>query len=385
MTRQLSILGSTGSIGTQALEVCEHLGIGVCALAAGSNLLLLEEQIRRFRPRLAVMADQTQARLLAVAVADTGTRVLGGREALLEAVTLPEADTVLTSVVGSVGLGPTLEALQAGKRIALANKETLVAGGSLVMPLARGRNLTILPVDSEHSALFQALAGNRAEDVESLVLTASGGPFRGYSTAQLEHVTREQALKHPNWSMGSKITIDSATMMNKGLEVIEAHWLFDVPADRIEVVVHPQSIVHSAVAYRDGSMMAQMGAPDMRIPIQLALTWPERRHNPFRRVSLTDIGTMTFEKPDFSVFRCLGFAFAALRSGGTAPAVLNAANEKAVAAFLEGRIPFARIPDIIGEVLARHTTIGDPDLATINWADAEARRLADAAVGALQP
>ena len=383
MTRQLSILGSTGSIGTQALEVCEHLGIGVCALAAGSNLLLMESQVRRFHPRLAVMADETQARQLAIAVADTDTRVLGGKEALTEVVTHPDADTVLTSVVGSVGLGPTIAALKAGKRIALANKETLVAGGSLVMPLARSLNLPILPVDSEHSALFQALAGNRAEDVESLVLTASGGPFRGYTAAQLEHVTLEAALKHPNWAMGSKITIDSATMMNKGLEVIEACWLFDVPADRIEVVVHPQSIIHSAVSYRDGSMMAQMGAQDMRIPIQLALTWPERYANPFRRISLADVGSLTFEKPDHSVFRCLSLAYGALRMGGTAPAVLNAANEKAVEAFLGRRIPFARIPDVVEQVLARHTAVPSPDLEAIAWADAEARRLAEETVNAL--
>ncbi len=380
MTRKIAILGSTGSIGVQALDVCSHLGIEVVALAAGSNISLLEEQIRRYKPKLAVVADEGLARMLAVAVADTDTKVSGGSEALVEAVTLPEVELVLTSVVGSVGLVPTIAALRAGKRLALANKETLVAAGSLIMPLARSQGIDILPVDSEHSALFQSLAGNRAEDVERLILTASGGPFRGYTAEALEQVTIQQALKHPNWAMGSKITIDSATMMNKGLEVIEAHWLFHVPVDDIEVLIHPESIVHSLVSYRDGSMMAQLGAPDMRIPIQLAMTWPERLENPFRRASLAEIGTLGFQKPDMDVFRCLPLAYAAVRKGGTLPAVLNAANETAVEAFLDNRLPFARIPDVVEKAMERHNPVQDPDLADIAQADGEGRCLAREAI-----
>ncbi len=378
MTECVSILGATGSIGTQTLEVCGHLGIRVGALAAGSDIRRLETQIRQVHPRLAVVADQALARQLAVAVADTDTRVAGGPEALIEAATLPQADTVLTAVVGSVGLLPTVEAIRAGKRIALANKETLVAAGSIIMPLAREYGVDILPVDSEHSALFQSLAGNRAEDVETLLLTASGGPFRGFTAEQLRSVTREQALKHPNWAMGSKITIDSATMMNKGLEVIEAHWLFSVPGERIEVLVHPQSIIHSAVAYRDGTIIAQLGAPDMRIPIQLALTWPERQPNPFRRVSLTDMAMLTFEKPDMTVFRCLGLAYEALAAGGTAPAVMNAANEVAVASLLAGTVTFARIPEVVEMALSRHRVVHNPTLEDISEADREGRALAAA-------
>jgi 1-deoxy-D-xylulose-5-phosphate reductoisomerase len=376
MTACVAILGSTGSIGTQAIEVCRHLGIRVGAIAAGSDIHKMESQIRLVHPELAVVADEALARRLAEAVADTGTRVAGGAEALLEMVTLPAVDTVLTAVVGSVGLVPTVAAIRAGKRIALANKETLVAAGSVIMPLAREHGVDILPVDSEHSALFQSLAGNRAEDVEALLLTASGGPFRGYSAEQLKSVTREQALKHPNWAMGSKITIDSATMMNKGLEVIEARWLFDVPAERIEVLVHPQSIVHSAVAYRDASIMAQLGAPDMRIPNQLAQTWPARMENPFRRVSLAQMATLTFEKPDLSVFRCLGLAYEALAAGGTAPAVMNAANEEAVAAFLKETITFAQIADVVAETLTRHRVVQNPTLEDLMAADLEGRALA---------
>lgn len=376
MTKKIAILGSTGSIGKQALEVCTHLGIEVVSLAAGSNIGTLEEQIRRYKPKFAAVADEALARLLAVAVADTDTRVAGGTAALMEAVTLPEIDMVLTSVVGSVGLAPTVAALQAGKRIALANKETLVAAGSLIMPLARERHLDILPVDSEHSALFQALAGNRPQDVEKLVLTASGGPFRGFTADELERVTREQALKHPNWSMGSKITVDSASMMNKGLEVIEAHWLFNVPVNDIEVLIHPQSIIHSLVSYRDGSTMAQLGATDMRIPIQLAMTWPERRANPFRRFALAEVGNLTFEQPDTTVFRCLPLAYEAIRRGGTVPAVMNAANEAAVEAFLGNRLPFARIPDVVQQVMESHVPDMRPTLESIADADREGRALA---------
>jgi len=380
MTRKIAILGSTGSIGVQALDVCSHLGIEVVALAAGSNIRLLEEQIRQYRPKLAVVADEALARLLAVSVADTGTRIAGGAQALVEAVTIPEVELVLSSVVGSAGLLPTVAAIQAGKRLALANKETLVAAGSIIMPLVRSKGMEILPVDSEHSALFQALSGNRGEDVEKLVLTASGGPFRGFTAEALERVTIEQALRHPNWSMGSKITIDSATMMNKGLEVIEAHWLFNVPAENIEVLIHPESIVHSLVSYRDGSMIAQMGATDMRIPIQLSLTWPERHGNPFRRVSLADIGALTFQKAEMDVFRCLPIAYSAIRRGGTMPAVMNAANEAAVGAFLNGRIPFARIPDLVEAVMECHVPVLFPGLDDIAQADQEGRALAKEAI-----
>jgi len=361
----ISILGSTGSIGRQALEVCEVLGLKIVSLAAGSNASLMETQIRKYRPRVAALFDEKAAQTLKVTVADTPCRVLGGQEGILEAVTMQEIDTVLTSVVGIAGLIPTLAAIEAGKNIALSNKETLVTAGSLVMKKAREKGIAILPVDSEHSAIFQCLAGNRKQDVRKIILTASGGPFRGFSPEQMQTVTLEQALKHPNWSMGSKVTIDSASLMNKGLEIIEAMWLFDMKPDGIEVVVHKESIIHSMVEFVDGSIIAQMGAPDMRIPIQLALTWPERVRNPFRRISLTEVGSLTFEKPDFEAFPCLGLAYEAARTGGTLPVAMNAANEMAVAAFLKREIRFHQIPGIIRQVMAEHQVNTMPSLDDI--------------------
>ncbi|HOK43694.1 MAG TPA: 1-deoxy-D-xylulose-5-phosphate reductoisomerase [Thermoclostridium caenicola] len=372
----ISILGSTGSIGRQALEVCDALGLKVVSLVAGSNASLLEEQIRKYRPQIAALFDERAAQALRTSVADMSCKVLGGLEGILEAVTLQEIDTVLTSVVGIAGLVPTMAAIEAGKNIALSNKETLVTAGSLVMKKAAEKGITILPVDSEHSAVFQCLAGNRRKDAKRIILTASGGPFRGYSPEQMKTVTLEQALNHPNWSMGSKITIDSASMMNKGLEVIEAMWLFDMAPDDIEVVVHKESIIHSMVEFVDGSIIAQLGAPDMRIPIQLALTWPERVQNPFRRISLVELGSLTFEKPDFEAFPCLGLAYEAARTGGTLPAAMNAANEVAVAAFLNEEIRFHQIPGIIRQVMAEHRVNTRPSLDDIIDTDRVSRERA---------
>lgn len=373
MTRKLVILGSTGSIGVQALQVCDNLNIQVVGLAAGGNIGVLEEQARKYRPGVVSVMDPEKGKELKIKLQDTSTKVVWGLEGMLELVSLPEADTVLTSVVGIAGLLPTMQAISCGKNIALANKETLVTAGKLVMEAARQKGVSILPVDSEHSALFQSLSGNRAEDVEKLILTASGGPFRGYSKQQLEQVTLKQALKHPNWAMGSKITIDSATMMNKGLEVIEALWLFDVDLSRIEVVIHPQSIIHSMVSYRDGSIIAQMGVPDMRIPIQLALTWPQRMDNAFGRVDFSKVNALTFEKPDFEAFRCLKLAFRAAETGGSLPVVMNAANEMAVSLFLQEKIPFIGIMDLIETVMGNHLVHTKPSIDDIIETDAWSR------------
>lgn len=381
MTFKLAILGSTGSIGKQALEVCKNLNIQVVGLGAGGNIDALEEQARKYGPSVVSVMDPEKGKELKIKLQDTSIKVVWGLEGMLELVSLPEADTVLTSVVGIAGLLPTMQAIASGKNIALANKETLVTAGKLVMEAARQKGVKILPVDSEHSALFQSLSGNRAEDVEKLILTASGGPFRGYSKKQLEQVTLKQALKHPNWAMGSKITIDSATMMNKGLEVIEAQWLFNMDLNRIEVVIHPQSIIHSMVAYRDGSVIAQMGVPDMRIPIQLALTWPERKNNAFGRVDFTKTAALTFEKPDFEVFRCLKLAFRAAETGGTMPVVMNAANEVAVSLFLQEKIPFTGIMDLIEYVMGNHLVHTNPSIDDIietdTWSREETLRLFD--------
>jgi len=379
MTDKLVILGSTGSIGLQALEVCENLNIPVAGLGAGSNISVLEEQARKYRPSVVSVMNPEKGKELKIKLQDTSIKVVWGLEGMLELVSMPEADTVLTSVVGIAGLLPTMQAITSGKNIALANKETLVTAGKLVMEAARQKGVKILPVDSEHSALFQSLSGNRPEDVEKLILTASGGPFRGYSKKQLEQVTLKQALKHPNWAMGSKITIDSATMMNKGLEVIEAQWLFNMNISRIEVVIHPQSIIHSMVAYRDGSVIAQMGVPDMRIPIQLALTWPERRDNVFGRVDFTKVTELTFEKPDYEVFRCLKLAFRAAETGGTLPVAMNAANEVAVSLFLQEKIPFTGIMDLIENVMGNHLVHTNPSIDDIietdTWSREETLRL----------
>lgn len=376
MVKGLSILGSTGSIGTQALDVCRNLGIKVVALAANSNAKAMEEQVRQFRPEVAALLDEEAAASLKLKVRETGTRVVSGMNGILEAVTHAGADTVLTSVVGIAGLIPTIAAIEAGKNIALSNKETLVTAGAIVTDLIKKKGVKLIPVDSEHSAIFQCLAGNRQEDVEKIILTASGGPFRGYTRAGLENVTVEQALNHPNWSMGSKITIDSATMMNKGLEIIEAMWLFDVPASRIEVVVHPESIIHSMVEFRDGSIMAQLGAPDMRIPIQLALTWPHRAENQFRRADMRQLGRLTFEEPDFETFEALKLAYRAAETGGTLPCAMNAANEVAVELFLKGKIRFHQITEIVKIVMEKHTSNTRPDLDDIIDTDRASRDLA---------
>jgi len=376
MIKGLCILGSTGSIGVQALNVCENLKINVVSLIAKSNNKLMEEQIRRHRPKVAVMQDEKAASELKQAVKDTNTKVLAGDDGIIEAVTNNDADTVLTSVVGIAGLLPTVAAINAGKNIALSNKETLVTAGSIITELAKEKGVRIFPVDSEHSAIFQCLAGNRNRDVEKIILTASGGPFRGYTKEQLKNVTVEQALKHPNWSMGSKITIDSATMMNKGLEIIEAMWLFNVPVSKIEVIVHPESIIHSMVAFRDGSIMAQMGAPDMRIPIQLALTWPERMENPFNRVDFDKLKALSFNKPDPDTFEALKLAYEAAEIGWTLPCAMNAANEVAVDMFLQGRISFLQITEVVGQVMKEHFVNSKPVLNDIIDTDRKARESA---------
>lgn len=376
MIKGLSILGSTGSIGVQALDVCKNLNIRVVSLIANSNTKVMEEQIRQFKPEVAALFDEAAAEVLKFAVRDTDTKILSGMEGVLEAVTHIDADTVLTSVVGIAGLIPTIAAIEAGKNIALSNKETLVTAGSIITELVEKKGVKLFPVDSEHSAIFQCLAANRHEDVSKLILTASGGPFRGYTRAELENVTVEQALNHPNWSMGSKITIDSATMMNKGLEIIEAMWLFNVPAKQIEVVVHPESIIHSMVSYNDGSIMAQLGAPDMRIPIQLALTWPQRVENSFKRVDFQQLTKLTFEKPDFETFEALKLAYEAAKIGGTLPCAMNAANEVAVELFLKGKIKFLQITELINRVMKAHIVNSKPVLNDIIDTDRASRELA---------
>ena len=372
--RKISILGSTGSIGTQTLEVVEILNdIKVMAITGNSNIRLLEEQARKFQPELVAVMDEKNAEELKVRLSDMNVRVVSGMDGLVEAATYEGVDTVVTSVVGNVGLKPTFEAIRAGKNIALANKETLVSAGQLVMDLAKKHNINIYPVDSEHSAIFQSLQGNEGNKIERILLTASGGPFRGKKREELLHVTAADALKHPNWSMGNKITIDSATLMNKGLEVMEAKWLFGVDVDQIEVLVHPQSIVHSAVEYEDGAIVAQLGEPDMRVPIQYALTYPKRVKNPFPRVDFTKRNNLTFDKPDMETFKCLSLAYRALKTGGTLPAVLNGANEVAVARFLKGEIGFLDIPELIEQTMNAYTVKYDYTLEDLLDADAWAK------------
>lgn len=376
MARNIVILGSTGSIGVQTLDVAKNLGIRVSGLSANSNIDLLEKQARVFKPLAVSVGDAGLACELDRRLRGLGTEVMYGVEGLKCIASLDEADTVVTSIVGTAGLIPTLAAIEKGKDIALANKETLVTAGAFVMSEARRRNVRIFPVDSEHAAVFQCLEGNRHSDVAAIILTASGGPFRGWRTEELEGVTVEQALKHPNWKMGSKITIDSATLMNKGLEVIEAKWLFDIEAEKIRVVVHPQSIIHSMVEYVDGSVMAQLGSPDMRIPIQLALTWPERSENRFPRLDLLKCGGLSFEEPDTNAFPCLRLAYEALKAGGTMPAAMNAANEAAVSRFLNRKICFTDIPLIIEEVMQKHIVNTKPGLDDIIEVDRWARTTA---------
>ena len=369
----LSLLGATGSIGRQTLDVAEHLGLGVCALAAGKRVRELEEAARRFRPRLAVLYDEAAAAELKIRLADTETKVLSGMGGLLEAASMEEADTVLAAMSGAVGLFPALRALEAGKKLALANKETLVCAGNLVTALAKEKGLPLLPVDSEHSAIFQCLQGGG--EVRRILLTASGGPFRTLSGEALKTVTMEDALKHPNWAMGPKITVDSATLMNKGLEFIEAMWLFDLPPEKIKVLVHPQSVVHSAVEFVDGAVIAQLGTPDMRLPIQLALTWPERKPSPAPALDLTKTAPLTFEEPDLRRFPCLALAMACAGHRGTADcAVMNAANEEAVGAFLRGQIGFTQIYDLVAAVLEKLSGMPGGSLEEIVEADEAARR-----------
>lgn len=348
MINNISILGSTGSIGTQTLDVVDKLGLNVCALTAASNIELLEKQIRKYKPELAVVYDEEKAKILKDNIKDTDTKVLAGMEGLVEAATISNAELVLNSVVGMVGLMPTLAAAYAKKDIALANKETLVAGGKLVTDAVQKNGIKLLPVDSEHSAIFQCLQGapeNKA--LKKLILTASGGPFFGKTVDDLRNVSVEQALNHPNWSMGAKITIDSATMMNKGLEIIEARWLFDMPADKIDVVVHRESIVHSLIEYTDNSVIAQLGMPDMRIPIQYAITYPQRYESPVNELNLSQIGKLTFFEPDYQTFECLRACKKALDMGGVATAVANGANEEANRLFREGRITFLEIGSLV--------------------------------------
>lgn len=356
--KKLSILGSTGSIGTQALDVCRQNGYSVAALAAGSNTKLLEQQVRKFSVPVAAVYDEAAYRDLKQRLADTSVKVLAGEQGVCEAAAQDECDTVLNAIVGIAGLRPTMTAISAGKTLALANKESLVTGGNLVMQAAKERGVSILPVDSEHSAIFQCLEGNNnSDEIFKIILTASGGPFFGKTKEELYKVTKEQALKHPNWDMGAKITIDSATMMNKGLEIIEAAWLFRVNTDQIEVVVHRESVIHSAVEFVDGSVIAQLGVPDMRLPIQYALTYPNRVKGPSHRLSLTQYGTLTFFEPDYETFRCLGAAKEALAMGGLAPCVVNGANEQAVALFLDGKIRFIDIGELVCSAL-HHIKVG---------------------------
>lgn len=373
MIKTVSILGSTGSIGTQSLEVCEKHGIKVTALAAHSSIDMLEQQARKFMPSKVCIYRDDKYSELKERLADTDIKVLSGMDGLCEIAVMEESDIVLNSVVGMVGLLPTLTAMEAGKNVALANKETLVAGGKIVTELAKKKGVTIYPIDSEHSAVFQCLQGNKREQLSKMILTASGGPFFGYTYDQLRNVTKEQALKHPNWDMGNKITIDSATLMNKGLEFIEAKWLFDLRPDQIEIVVHRQSVVHSAVEYNDYSVIAQMGVPDMKIPIQYALLYPDRMECPTGRLSLTDYGKLTFEKPDYDTFKCLSAAIEAIKRGGAYPCLVNSANEEAVRAFLHDEIKFIQIGEIVSSVLDKFEYFDINSYEDVTKADIMAR------------
>ena len=378
MSKRISILGSTGSIGRQSLDVIAACGMEVAALTANSSVKQIEEQARQFRPELAVLMDESAAADLRVRLADTNVRVASGMEGLMEAAAISSADTVITAVVGMVGLRPTLAAIGEKKRIALANKETLVCAGELVMKAAQENGAEIIPVDSEHSALFQSLEGNRDRgEVKRLILTCSGGPFYGKKTAELQGMTREDALRHPNWSMGAKITVDSATLMNKGLEFIEAMHLYQMPPEKISIVVHRESIIHSLVEYCDNAMIAQLGTPDMRLPIQYALTWPQRVPGPANPLNLWECGPLTFGKPDPDTFRCLALALEAAKAGGTAGAILNGANEAAVAQFLAGDIGFLDIGEKVAQAMEQVPVKFDPTLEDVLEADRAAR----AAVG----
>ena len=371
--KKIAILGSTGSIGTQTLDIVREQGdIQVVAMAAGSNISLLEAQMREFKPSLVSVWDEKKASELRTNTKDLGIKIVSGMEGLLEVSVIPESEILVTAIVGMLGIRPTIAAIRAGKKIALANKETLVTAGHIIIPLAKEYKVPILPVDSEHSAIFQSLQGAGDNKISRILLTASGGPFRGRKADELKNIQVEDALKHPNWSMGRKITIDSSTLVNKGLEVMEAKWLFDVTLDKIQVVVHPQSVIHSAVEYQDGAVIAQLGTPDMRLPIQYALYYPERRNLSGRRLDLFEIADLTFEKPDTDTFRGLALAYQAMEKGGNIPTVYNAANEKAVSLFLDRKISYPEITELIEACMENAEFIDHPDVDEILGTEAAA-------------
>ena len=365
--KNIAVLGSTGSIGTQTLDIVRNNTdeLKIKVLAAGSNVELIEKQIREFKPEIAVLYNADKANELKIKTADTGVKVLSGMDGMIEAATFDNVDTVVTSMVGMIGIKPTIAAIKAGKNIALANKETLVTAGHIIMPLIKEHKVSLLPVDSEHSAIFQSMNGENRKRISKILLTASGGPFRGKSYEELKNVTLEDALKHPNWAMGQKITVDSATLVNKGLEVMEAAWLFDVDVSMIQVVVHPQSVIHSMVEYEDTAVIAQLGCPDMRLPIQYALFYPDRRFLDAKKLDFFEMKSLTFEKPDMDTFKGLKFAMEAAEFGGSMPTVFNASNEEAVAMFLNKKIGFLDIYRIIEESMNRHTVISNPDIDTV--------------------
>lgn len=371
--KKIAILGSTGSIGTQTLDIVREQGdIQVVAMAAGSNISLLEAQMREFKPSLVSVWDEKKASELRTNTKDLGIKIVSGMEGLLEVSVIPESEILVTAIVGMLGIRPTIAAIKAGKKIALANKETLVTAGHIIIPRAKEYKVPILPVDSEHSAIFQSLQGAGDNKISRILLTASGGPFRGRKADELKNIQVEDALKHPNWSMGRKITIDSSTLVNKGLEVMEAKWLFDVTLDQIQVVVHPQSVIHSAVEYQDGAVIAQLGTPDMRLPIQYALYYPERRNLSGRRLDLFEIADLTFEKPDTDTFRGLALAYQAMEKGGNIPTVYNAANEKAVSLFLDRKISYPEITELIEACMENAEFIDHPDVDEILGTEAAA-------------
>jgi 1-deoxy-D-xylulose-5-phosphate reductoisomerase len=364
--KNIVVLGSTGSIGTQTLEVArENKDIKIVALAAGNNIELLEQQIREFKPRLACVWSEERAKDLRLRINDVDIKIVSGMDGLIECATVSEAKIVVAAIVGMIGIQPTIEAIKAKKDIALANKETLVTAGHIIMPLVKEHGVKLLPVDSEHSAIFQALNGDKQNEISKIILTASGGPFRGKKRSELENIQIEDALKHPNWAMGRKITIDSSTMVNKGLEVIEAKWLFDVSVDKIEVVVQPQSVIHSAVEFKDGAVMAQLGTPDMRLPIQYALYYPERRNLSGERLDFFQLANLTFEKPDLETFSLLALAYEVGKVGGSLPTVYNAANERAVQKFLDRKIKYLDIVNIIEYCVKEHSLIQNPTVEEI--------------------
>lgn len=375
--KNISVLGSTGSIGTQTLEIAREKKeeFNIVAIAAGSSVDKLEEQIREFRPQIAALYDEKAAKDLRDRVSDLEVKIVSGMDGLIEVSAWESADILVTGIVGMIGIRPTIAAIKAGKTIALANKETLVCAGHIIMPLAKEMGVSILPVDSEHSAIFQSMNGEKHGQIEKILLTASGGPFRGKKRQELESVDLAAVLKHPNWVMGPKVTIDSASLVNKGLEVMEAHWLFDVDLDRIQVLIHPQSILHSAVQYVDGAVIGQMGTPDMKLPIQYALTYPDREFLGGKRVDFFELANLTFEKPDIDTFRGLALAYRACTTGGSLPTVFNAANEVAVKFLMQGKIRFLEIPDIIEKAMDSHRLIANPSVDDILEAQAEVMEL----------